>query len=83
MADKIEGLLMFDIGTGKFWIVDRDNQDSGLTMLEFGDCFEVKVDDNWISTSLKIENDEVTGELVFALANTNLKADLNGIEVRK
>lgn len=78
--EKITGQLTFDINSGKFWITDEEQ--APLVSLDFGDTFEVKVDDNWIETGLEIINDN-EGNLLFKLKNTNYSGFLDGIEARK
>ena len=80
MGEKKEGILMFDIGTGKFWIVDEDNEP--ITVLEFSDKFEVLFEEKWIETKLLIDSDD-NGDLVFKLEGTNLYGVLNGVPARK
>lgn len=77
---KFEGNLIFDVNSGKFWITERDTT-YPLTSLEFGDTFEVKLDDKWVQTSLEIINDDA-GNLVFRLKGTNCYGVLDGLEVR-
>ncbi len=78
--EKIEGSLVFDMNSGKFWITDPDDS-APLTSLEFGDTFEVKVGDKWIETGIEITSDE-RGNLLFKLKNTNYSGILDGIEAR-
>lgn len=78
---KFEGLLTFDINSGKFWITNPEDQ-SPVTSLEFGDTFEVKVGDEWIKTGIEITSTE-DNQLLFKLKNTNYAGILDGIEVRQ
>ena len=78
---KFEGLLTFDINSGKFWITDQETQ-APVTSLEFGDTFEVKTDDGWIKTGIEITSGD-DGNLLFKLKNTNYAGILDGIEVRQ
>ena len=80
MEGKIEGLLIFDVNSGKFWITAEDH--SPLTSLEFGDGFEVKVGEEWVRTHLEITTGE-QGDLVFRLAGTEYSGVLDELEVRK
>lgn len=78
---KFEGLLTFDINSGKFWITNPEDQ-SPVTSLEFGDTFEVKVGDEWIKTGIEITSTD-DNQLLFKLKNTNYAGILDGIEVRQ
>lgn len=78
---KFEGLLTFDINSGKFWITNPEDQ-SPVTSLEFGDTFEVKVGDKWIKTGIEITSTD-DNQLLFKLKNTNYAGILDGIEVRQ
>lgn len=78
---KFQGQLTFDINSGKFWITDPEDT-SPITSLEFSDTFEVKVEDEWVETSIQISNDD-NGNLVFKLKNTNYSGFLDGLEVRQ
>ncbi len=77
---KKEGLLTFDVNSGKFWITS-ELEHVPLASLEFGDKFEVKVDDEWVPTELQIVNDN-EGNLVFKLKNTEYAGILDDLEVR-
>jgi len=76
--DFTEGELAFDETTGKFWIV---KEEMGLKSIDFGDSFEVKVDDNWVRTSIEIANNE-DGDLIFKLKNTPYQGIVDGVEAR-
>ncbi|QOS40720.1 hypothetical protein DYE49_09770 [Treponema rectale] len=78
MADKIEGFLTFDINSGSFWIT---KEGAPLTQINFGDTFEVKVDDKWIETGIEITSDD-EGALLFKLKNTAFSGILDDLEVR-
>lgn len=78
--EKIEGRLTFDVNSGHFWITTEDHEP--LTSLDFGDTFEVKVNDDWVPTRLQITNG-LYGELVFKLENTPYSGVLDDLEVRK
>lgn len=77
-GDKVEGVLVFDEYTAKFWII---KDDVGLKSLDFGDKFEVKVDDIWVDTCIEIgSNDD--GELIFKLKNTPYQGNMDGVSAR-
>ena len=78
--EKREGLLTFDINSGKFWICDVEEH-APITDSEFGDTFEVKVGDEWVQTGIEITND-TDGNLLFKLKNTNYAGILDDLEVR-
>ena len=78
---KFEGLLTFDINSGKFWITDPEDH-SPVTSLEFGDSFEVKTESGWVSSGIEITGTE-DNQLLFKLKNTNYSGILDGIEVRQ
>ncbi|MBQ3669878.1 MAG: DUF5348 domain-containing protein [Treponema sp.] len=78
--EKIEGALTFDINSGKFWVTDPEDT-SPRTSIEFGDTFEVKIEDKWVETGIEITSDE-SGNLLFKLKNTNYAGILDGLEVR-
>ena len=79
MEEKTTGELVFDIGTGTFWITaDGVAKDQ----LQFGDTFEVNVDGAWVETGIEISSD-AAGNLVFKLKNTNYAGILDGLEVRR
>lgn len=78
---KFEGLLTFDINTGKFWITDPEDQ-SPITSLEFGDTFEVKTGGGWVKSGIEITSTE-DNQLLFKLKNTSYSGILDGIEVRQ
>ncbi len=80
MEEKIiEGNLIFDEASGLFWIAQNANYGA---QLKFGDEFEVKVQDQWVKTSLAIDSDE-NGGLIFRLVNTPYSGNIDGIEARK
>lgn len=78
---KFEGVLTFDINSGKFWITDPEDQ-SPITSLEFGDTFEVKTGDGWIKSGIEITSTD-DNQLLFKLKNTDYSGILDGIEVRQ
>lgn len=78
--EKKEGRLAFDVNSGKFWILGEGSVP--LTSLDFGDTFEVKVDDDWVETSLEIKTGDY-GDLVFHMKNTAYYGVLDDLEVRK
>lgn len=78
---RFEGILTFDINSGKFWITEPETQ-APVTSLEFGDTFEVKRGDEWVQSGIEITNSE-DGNLLFKLKNTNYTGILDGIEVRQ
>ena len=77
--EKFEGRLSFDVPQGMFWITK--NNYNGV-QLQFGDNFEVKVDDVWVQTALDISNDQ-NGDLIFKLRNTPYEGEIEGLEARK
>ncbi len=77
----VQGTIKFSENEAKFCIVDEENM-KFLDFLEFGDEFEVKVDDKWICTKLEIINNEA-GELIFSLKGTPYNGNLDGVEIRK
>ncbi len=80
MEEKIiEGNLIFDEVSGLFWIAQNANYGA---QLKFGDQFEVKVQDQWVKTSLAIDSDE-NGGLIFRLVNTPYCGNIDGIKARK
>lgn len=78
--EKKEGILFFNEFDGKFAIA-KDEQSFPFTNIEFGDNFEVKIGDEWVSTSLQISNDE-KGNLVFKLKGIDYEGDLTGFDAR-
>lgn len=78
---KFEGVLTFDINSGKFWITDPENH-APITSLEFGDIFEVKTGGGWIKSGIEITSTN-DGQLLFKLKNTDYSGILDGIEVRQ
>lgn len=75
-----EGTLEFSEQDAKFCIANED-LNSIITMLEFGDTFEVKVEDKWVETCLEIgQNDK--GEMIFKLKNTPYVEFITGIPAR-
>ena len=79
MAEKITGILTFDINSGTFWITCED--ESPLTKIQFGDSFEVKVGEDWIPTKIEIGSDS-EGALIFKLKDTPYEGMLDGLDVR-
>ncbi len=81
MADEkiVEGLLKFSEVTGSFYIGNED--DDSAEQLEFGDEFEVYLNNEWIKTGLRIDSDE--NGLVFRLKNTDYQGMLDDIPARK
>lgn len=77
----VQGTIKFSENEAKFCIVDEENM-KFLDFLEFGDEFEVKVDNKWIGTKLEIINNEA-GELIFSLKGTPYNGNLDGVEIRK
>ncbi len=78
-SEKFEGRLTFDVPQGMFWIAK--NNSNGI-QLQFGDTFEVKVDDAWVETALDIASDQ-NGDLIFKLRNTPYEGEIEGLEARK
>lgn len=78
-TEKFEGKLTFDVQQGIFWIAQNDYYG---VQLKFGDTFEVKVEDQWVETSMEIGSGE-SGELIFKLKNTPYWGQLDGLEARK
>ncbi len=74
-----EGKLGFDVSCGAFCIVE--NETFAQIPLNFGDEFEVKVDENWVKTAIEITNND-KGELIFKLKNTPYSGDLTELDVR-
>ncbi len=81
MADgkTVEGLLKFSEVTGSFYIGNED--DDSAEQLDFGDEFEVFLNNKWIKTGLRIDSDE--NGLVFRLKNTDYQGVLDDIPARK
>lgn len=81
MADgkTVEGLLKFSEVTGSFYIGNED--DDSVEQLDFGDEFEVFLNNKWIKTGLRIDSDE--NGLVFRLKNTDYQGILDDIPARK
>ena len=80
MAENvIEGKLIFDEQSGMFWVAQNANYGA---QLKFGDEFEVKVDGEWVKTSLAIDSDE-NGGLIIRLTNTPYSGNIDGIDARK
>ena len=52
-----KGTLEFDESTGKF-VIANEEENTIVKSLEFGDSFEVLVDDKWVETSLLIDSNE-------------------------
>ncbi len=77
--EKAEGELVFDIGTGTFWIT---KDDVALEQIQFGDEFDVLADDGWVKSGIEI-TDDGSGNLLFKLKNTNYSGILDGIKARK
>lgn len=77
--EKIQGKLTFDVIQGKFWVTGSEGEP--LTSIEFGDRFEVLVDDEWKETCLKIINGD-NGDLVFQMEGTPYYGVLDDLEVR-
>ncbi len=77
--EKTEGELVFDIGTGTFWIT---KDDLAVDQIQFGDEFEVWTKDGWIKTGIEI-SDDGNGNLLFKLKNTDLQGILDGTRVRR
>ena len=75
-----EGTLEFDESTGKFCIANEE-ENSIIRHLEFGDKFEVKVEDKWVETSLVIGQNE-KGEMIFNLKDTPYSEFINGVPAR-
>ena len=78
MAKK--GTLEFDESTGKF-VIANEEENTIVKSLEFGDSFEVLVDDKWVETSLLIDSNE-KGEMIFSLKNTPYKEFITGIPAK-
>lgn len=74
------GTLEFDESTGKF-VIANEKSNSILKNLEFGDEFEVLVEEEWVKTSLVIGSND-KGEMIFNLKNTPYKEFITGIEAR-
>ncbi len=77
----VEGTIKFSINEAKFCIVNEEDEQF-IEFLEFGDEFEVKVDDKFVHTKLEIINNEA-GELIFSLKGTPYNGNLDGVEIRK
>ena len=76
-----EGTIKFSENEGKFCIVDEENE-KFIDFIEFGDEFEVKVNDGWVKTKLEIISNEAE-ELIFNLKGTPYNGNLDGVEIRK
>lgn len=77
----VEGTIKFSEKEAKFCIVDEEKE-AFIEFLEFGDEFDVKVDNNWVHTKLMIITNEA-GELIFSLKDTPYNGNLDGVEIRK
>lgn len=77
----IQGTIRFSETEAKFCIVNEEDE-KFLAFLEFGDEFDVKVEDNWIHSKLEIISNEAE-ELIFNLKGTPYNGNLDGIEIRK
>ena len=75
-----KGTLEFDESTGKF-VIANEEENTIVKSLEFGDSFEVLVDDKWVETSLLIDSNE-KGEMIFSLKNTPYKEFTTGIPAK-
>ena len=75
-----EGTLEFDEIEGKFCIANEE-ENSILRHLDFGDKFEVKVDEKWVETCLVIGQNE-HGDMIFNLKDTPYSELLNGLPAR-
>lgn len=75
-----EGTLEFDESTGKFCIAN-EAENTIIRHLEFGDKFEVKVEDKWVETCLVIGQNE-KGEMIFNLKDTPYSEFINGVPAR-
>ena len=75
-----KGTLEFDESTGKF-VIANEEENTIVKSLEFGDSFEVLVDDKWVETSLLIDSNE-KGEMIFSLKNTPYKEFITGIPAK-
>ena len=75
-----KGTLEFDESTGKF-VIANEEENTIVKSLEFGDSFEVLVDDKWVETSLLIDSNE-KGEMIFLLKNTPYKEFITGIPAK-
>ncbi len=75
-----KGTLEFDESTGKF-VIANEEENTIVKSLEFGDSFEVLVDDKWVETSLVIDSNE-KGEMIFSLKNTPYKEFITGIPAK-
>lgn len=76
--DEDEGELVFDIGTGTFWITRGD---VATDQIQFGDEFEVRTDGGWARTKIEI-TDDGAGNLLFKLRGTPYEGILDGIPAR-
>ncbi len=74
------GTLEFDESAGKF-VIANEESNSILKNLEFGDSFEVLVENEWVKTSLAIGTND-KGEMIFLLKDTPYKEFITGIEAR-
>ncbi len=79
--EKFEGVLVFDPNFGRFAIA-KDEMGDPIVPIEFGDVFEVKVNDEWVETGFEISKDE-DENLIFKLKGTDFAGVLEGLEVRK
>ena len=75
-----KGTLEFDESTGKF-VIANEEENTIVKSLEFGDSFEVLVDNKWVETSLLIDSNE-KGEMIFSLKNTPYKKFITGIPAK-
>lgn len=75
-----KGTLEFDESTGKF-VIANEEENTIVKSLEFGDSFEVLVDDKWVETSLLIDSNEKS-EMIFSLKNTPYKEFITGIPAK-
>lgn len=75
-----EGTLEFDETDGKF-VIAHEESNKILKNLNFGDEFEVKVNDQWVKTSLEISSND-KGEMIFILKGTPYREFVTGIDAR-
>lgn len=80
MADVKEGTLEFDESEGKF-VIANEEHNVIIKNLEFGDTFEVKVEDKWVETALEIGSND-KGEMIFKLRGTPYVEFITGIAAR-
>lgn len=74
MAEKQEGVLVFDFETGRYDI--RYGLLDYYGGLHCGECFDVKINGDWVPVRIEMADD-------WYLVGLKLVVDLQGLTVRK